>query len=164
MLIQISLFISAFFTWVLLSWPVDLGHLIAGLPIAFLVSLLAGDIFARKKAPYKNIFCYLWFLYYIPLFVWACIKANLDGAYRVIHPDCPTNPGIVKVKTRLKSDTGLTLLANTLTLQPGTMTVDIDNEAGFLYVHVVELKSQDIETNTDLIVSKFEKILTKIFG
>lgn len=106
---------------------------------------------------------YLWFLYYVPLFIWECVKANIDGAYRTAHPDLPIHPGIVKVKTTLKSDAALTFLANTLTLKPGTMTVDIDKEDGFLYVHWSEVKSQDVEKATELIVSKFERILKRIF-
>ena len=106
---------------------------------------------------------YFWFVYYVPLFLWECFKANIDGAYRVIHPRLPMRPGIVKVKTTLKGAVGLTFLANTLTLMPGTMTVDIDRENGFLYVHWVEVKSADIDKATALIVEKFERILKRIF-
>lgn len=160
---KIIIFILAFFVWLLLTWPVSTGHIFAAVIIAAFISLMTSDIFERKAAFSTNIMRYLWFLWYIPLFIWECIKANLDGAYRLIHPDCPIRPGIVKVKTSLKSDTGLTFLANTLTLKPGTMTVDIDKEAGFLYVHWVDVKSRDIEKNTELIVRKFETILRKIF-
>ncbi len=80
------------------------------------------------------------------------------------HPDLPIHPGIVKVKTTLRSEVGLTFLANSLTLKPGTMTVDIDKEKGFLYVHWADVKSQDIEKATDLIVRKFERVLMRIFS
>jgi len=157
------LFVLAFLIWILLSWPVDVEHLIAGIIIGLLVSYLTADIFVdlgRGRVGFRR---YLWFFYYIPLFIWECIKANLDGAYRVIHPDVPIKPGIVKVKTTLKSETGLTFLANTLSLKPGTMTVDIDREKGFLYVHWVDVKSQDVSVATEELVSKFERILKKIF-
>lgn len=105
----------------------------------------------------------IWFFYYIAVFIWECIKANIDGVYRVGHPDLPIRPGIVKVKTTLTSDIGLTFLANSLTLTPGTMTVDIDRENGFLYVHWIDVKSEDVVKATDLIVRKFETILKKVF-
>jgi len=105
----------------------------------------------------------LWFLYYIPLFIWECLKANLDGAYRVAHPDLPINPGIVRIKTGLRSDLALTFLANSITLKPGTMTVDIDKEKGILYVHWADVKSQDIEQATELIAGKLERVLKRIF-
>ena len=82
----------------------------------------------------------------------------------MIHPDLPIRPGIVKVKTTLRSDTGLTLLANSITLKPGTMVVDIDREKGFLYVHWVDVKTQDVQEATQFIVRRFERILMRIFG
>ena len=106
---------------------------------------------------------YFWFIYYIPFFIWECIKANFDVAYRVIHPRRPINPGIVKVKTNLKSDTALTFLANSITLTPGTLSVDIDQEKGFLYVHWINVKDKDIQEASRIIVERFERILRRIF-
>ncbi|MDD5594978.1 MAG: Na+/H+ antiporter subunit E [Candidatus Omnitrophica bacterium] len=164
MKIKIIIFILAFFTWLLLSWSVDPEHLIIGVLVGILICLVTSDIFLNPPRIFKNPSRYLWFIYYLLLFTWECIKANLDGAYRVAHPDLPIHPGIVKVKTTLKSDVGLTFLANSLTLKPGTMTVDIDKEKGFLYVHWADVKSQDIEKATDLIVRKFERVLMRIFS
>lgn len=75
----------------------------------------------------------------------------------------PINPGIVKVKTTLRSDTGLTFLANSITLTPGTLSVDVDQENGFLYVHWINVKDKDIDRATSLIVHRFERILKRIF-
>ena len=103
------------------------------------------------------------FVHYLPVFVWECFKANLDVAYRVLHPRLPINPGIVKVKTELKSDTALTFLANSITLTPGTMSVDIDSANGILYVHWINVKATDVEQATNIIVKRFERILKNIF-
>jgi multicomponent Na+:H+ antiporter subunit E len=102
-------------------------------------------------------------MYYVPLFVWECLKANIEVAYLVIHPMLPINPGIVKVKTRLKSEIGLTFLANSITLTPGTMSVDLDRENGILYIHWINVKCTDIDKATAHIVSTFEGVLEKIF-
>jgi multicomponent Na+:H+ antiporter subunit E len=160
---RIVLFFAAFLIWILLSWSVDSQHLVVGAVVGILVSLLADDIFPGEPGVFKNPKRYLWFLYYIPVFIWECIKANIEGVFYVIHPDLPINPGIVKVKTRLRSDIGLTFLANSLTLTPGTMTVDIDRENWLLYVHWLNVKEQDIERASELIVRKFENILMRIF-
>ena len=90
-------------------------------------------------------------------------KANLDVAFRLLSPKLPIRPGIVKIKTNLKSDSGLTFLANSITLTPGTTTIDIDKENGFLYVHWLNVKSEDIDEATRLIAGKYEKILDRIF-
>ncbi len=160
---QIILFILAFLVWSFLAWPLDYQHLIIGIFVAGFVSLLTGDMFIKRPHVFKSVSRYLWFLYYVPLFIWECIKANIDVAYRVAHPDLPINPGIVKVKTTLKSDTALTFLANSITLTPGTMSVDIDEENGFLYIHWIDVKDKDIQKDTEIIVKIFEDVLRRIF-
>ncbi|MCX5706841.1 MAG: Na+/H+ antiporter subunit E [Candidatus Omnitrophica bacterium] len=163
MIKRVILFIGAFFTWIFLSWDTDMEHIIVGIAIGIFVSFMTADLFEKRTLILVNLKRCPWFFYYIPLFIWECIKANIDGAYRVVHPDLPIRPGIVKVRTTLKSDTGLTFLANTLTLKPGTLTVDIDKENGFLYIHWIDVKTQGVEAATELIVHKFERILKKIF-
>jgi multicomponent Na+:H+ antiporter subunit E len=103
-----------------------------------------------------------WFLVYIPMFAWYVLVANLDVVYRVVHPEMPIKPGIVKVKTILKTPAGRTMLANSITLTPGTLTVDIDDN-DYLYIHWINVKSDDIEQATRHIVSRFEKVLRRIF-
>jgi multicomponent Na+:H+ antiporter subunit E len=161
--IRAVLFVLSFLTWVLLSGSLDPEHCIIGVVVGIFISLTTSDLFKNKPYVFKNLPRYLWFFYYIPLFTWECIKSNIDGAYRVIHPDVPLKPGIVKVRTTLKSEAALTFLANSLTLKPGTMTVDVDKEKGFLYVHWVDVETQDVGEATRRIVYKFERILKRIF-
>jgi multicomponent Na+:H+ antiporter subunit E len=160
---QIILFIIAYLIWIFLTWVPDYQHLIVGILVCGFVAFITGDLFVKRPHKFKHISRYLWFLYYIPLFIWACIKANLDVAYRVTHPDLPINPGIVKVRTSLKSDTGLTFLANSITLTPGTMSVDIDQENSLLYIHWIDVKDKDIQKATEIIVKNFEDVLRRIF-
>jgi multicomponent Na+:H+ antiporter subunit E len=75
----------------------------------------------------------------------------------------PIHPGIVKVRTKLTTDTALTFLANSITLTPGTMSVDIDKDNGILYIHWIDVKTKDVESATRIIVDRFEKVLKKIF-
>ena len=157
------MFILAFLIWTFLTWPLDIQHFIIGILVSGFVAFMTGDMFVKRPHVLKHVSRYLWFLYYVPLFIWECIKANLDVAFRVGHPDLPINPGIVKVKTSLKSDTALTFLANSITLTPGTMSVDIDPENGILYIHWINVTEKDIEKATEIIVKKFERVLSKIF-
>ncbi len=91
---------------------------------------------------------------YLFVFLMELIKSNLDVARRVLSPSLPVNPGIVKVKTELKSDIGRLLLANSITLTPGTLTLDvIDDE---LYVHWIDVKDKS------LIGRRFERIAKEI--
>lgn len=160
---RIILFLLGFLVWLLLSWPADSQHILIGILVAAFVSFMTGDLFTKRPHLFKHPSRYFWFFYYIPIFLWECIKANVDVAYRVIHPNLPIAPGIVKVKTKLRSDTGLTFLANSITLTPGTLSVDVDQENGFLYVHWIDVKHKDIEAASKAIVQRFEVILKRIF-
>ena len=161
---RIVLFGVAFFVWSILNWPPDWQHLLIGVFVAGLVAFLTGDLFIRRPGLLKHPLRYWHFCFnYLPIFFWECLKANLDVAGRILRPDLPINPGIVKVKTDLKSDTALTFLANSITLTPGTLSVDIDRTKGILYVHWIDVKAKDTETATQIIVKRFERILKKIF-
>lgn len=155
---------TALVIWGLLTWPPDGQHLIIGILVALFVSWLTGDLFIQRAYLLKHPHRYWYFVfYYVPVFLWEMVKANIDVAYRVLHPNLPISPGIVKIKTSLKSDTALTFLANSITLTPGTMSVDIDRDNGFLYIHWIDVKAKDVATATKIISERFEKILSKIF-
>jgi multicomponent Na+:H+ antiporter subunit E len=104
-----------------------------------------------------------WFLYYIPVFLWECLKANADVASRVLRPSLPIRPGTIAVKVSLKTDIGLTFLANSVTLTPGTTSVDIDREKGILYVHWIFVKPGYADDGRLPVVERFESILKKVF-
>ncbi len=116
------------------------------------------DFRIDKKFPIKL----LKFLFiYIPVFLWKLVLANLDIARRVLSFKIPLNPGIVKVKTNLKGDFGKLTLANSITLTPGTLSIDIDEDN--IYVHTVDIKGKE-ETEIQADISEpFEKILGGIF-
>jgi multicomponent Na+:H+ antiporter subunit E len=73
----------------------------------------------------------------------------------------PLKPGIVKVKTTLKSDIAKTFLANSITMTPGTMSVDVVDD--ILYIHWIWVHEEDIEKATKIIVGPFEKYIANIF-
>lgn len=99
------------------------------------------------------------FLFYL---FGAIVKSNLDVARRVVRRRIPINPGIVEVRTRLASPTGRTVLANAITLTPGTLSVDIRGDR--LYIHWIDVSDPGEERATREIVSGFERYLEVIFG
>jgi len=98
---------------------------------------------------------------YIPVFIWKLLLANFDVARRVLSPKIPLNPGIVKIKTGLKGDFGKLTLANSITLTPGTLSIDVEGDS--LYVHTVDVKGKSEAENQANISGPFEKILGGIF-
>jgi len=160
---RVVTFSVSFILWLLLSFSLDWQHLAAGILVSLLVAFIMGDMFTEKAKHWSHPGRYAWFVVYMAVFAWECVKSNIDVASRVLHPHLPVNPGIVKVKTILKTETGLTFLANFITLTPGTFTVDIDKEEGCLYIHWINVQAQDVEAASRIIVSKFERILKEVF-
>jgi len=160
-------FVLAFVIWILLTWPfaegrIDVQVVIAGLIASIFVAVIFHDILPKEHRVFISPVRIFWALVYLPVFFYYVIKANLDVVYRALHPKMPIKPGIVKIRTTLKTDSGITALANSITLTPGTLTVDLTDD-GFLYIHWINVKSDDIEQATELIAKKFEWFLQKIF-
>ena len=155
-------FVLAFIIWMLLTWQTDAQVIIAGLIASAIVSLLFHEILPKEHLVFISPIRMFWALVYVPVFFYYMIKANFDVVYRALHPKMPIKPGIVKIKTNLKTQSGITALANSITLTPGTLTVDLTDD-GFLYIHWINVKSDDIEQATELIAQRFEWFLQKIF-
>jgi len=148
-----------YIVWTLFNWLPNCRDLVMGVFVSAIVIFLIGDLFQNApKLSFNPRRCY-WIIYYMSVFLWECVKANIDVAYRVVHPRLPIRPGIVKVKTGLVSDEGLTFLANSITLTPGNTVVDIDKDNGYIYIH--QLYAGD-STSAPVTV-RFEKILKRIF-
>lgn len=158
------LFLVTYFLWCLLNWVPDWQHLIIGVFAAGLVAIATGDLFINRPHIAAHPRRYFYFIfYYMPVFFWELIRAGIDVVRRLLCPVLPVNPGIIKIKTTLKSDTALTFLANSITLSTGTMTVDIDKDNGLLYLHCMDIKANDTDSAAKRMVGKFEGILSKIF-
>jgi len=74
----------------------------------------------------------------------------------------PIKPGVVVIKTALKQDIAKLILANSITLTPGTFTLDIEGDK--LLIHWIYVRSEGIEESTKNIGERFEKYLKVIFA
>lgn len=154
-------FLAVFLLWMLLFWSLDPWVVGAGVFFALIVGTLLGEIYPDGMEKALNPRRWLYFLLYLPYFFYYCLKANLDVALRVIHPDVPIRPGIVQVRTSLTSEMAKTFLANSITLTPGTLTVDIDGQD--LYIHWININTDDVKERTKNICGRFEPLLRRIF-
>ncbi|MEJ2543204.1 MAG: Na+/H+ antiporter subunit E [Calditrichaceae bacterium] len=160
---RITVFILAFLAWLALTGVTRMQEVIAGLIISLIVSLLAGHLVVTTKKKNPLVTRLLYGILYIFKFIWEMLKANMHVAYIVLHPMLPIKPGIVKIKTKLKKDTSLTMLSNSITLTPGTLTVDVDPKEQSLYIHWIDVESEDVDTNTKNVGGRFEPLLTEVF-
>ena len=161
---KFTAFIISFAVWCLLNWVPDWEHLLVGVGVSAFVAFLTGELFIQRlPLLFQPQRYFYFFVEYIPLFLWEAVKANGEVIYRVLHPDVLIQPGIVEVKTTLKSDMALAFLVNTLTLASGSLVVDVDPEKQILYVHCMALKDPNGKSTAEIAVGRFEKILSRIF-
>jgi multicomponent Na+:H+ antiporter subunit E len=158
---RLALFVIAFIFWMLLTWTLEPVSIITGIVTAALTTLFFGGYFFQNVYKFVQPRRYLWFILYLFVFIWECIKANFDVAYRVLHPGMPIKPGIVKVPLRLRSQFARSMLANSITMTPGTITVDIVGD--YLYVHWIYVSSADPAEYSRKISGRFENYIDKIF-
>jgi multicomponent Na+:H+ antiporter subunit E len=148
--------------WVIANGTLALDSLIAGLVISAAISLAFAS-FARvysviRWSP-KVIFYYL---LYLGVFLIELTKANLNVMRLVFSPRIQIEPGIVEIKTKLKSPIGRLALANSITLTPGTLVVDIKGDS--LFIHWINVSATDPVGATEEISARFEKYLKVVYG
>lgn len=110
-----------------------------GLPIAYLFrrfynpELAVGGLLG--SLPYVAI--------YMLVFIKELLTANVDVAYRVLAPSMPIQPAVIEVPLRVESDAAITTIANSITLTPGTLTMDYDVDRNSLYVHAISARDRE---------------------
>lgn len=154
-----------FLVWAGLSWPVTAREAVIGAVVSACVTYMTVDLV--KGSGGRRIITLparvFWFVVYVAVFLWECLRANIDVAYRVLHPTLPIRPGTLRVKTGLRSGVGLTFLANSITLTPGTTTVDVDKEKGCLYVHWLFVREGAGANGSSAVIARFERLAKRIF-
>ncbi|MBF0456028.1 MAG: Na+/H+ antiporter subunit E [Magnetococcales bacterium] len=159
---KVVLFATILLFWVLLNGTLALDSLLVGLLASFVITILYRDGFSpftEFRATPAGFWAAGCFLLY---FSKELVRSNLKLAAIVLSPSLPINPGIIKVRTTLKSRMGRLLLANSITLTPGTLTVQLEEE--WLYIHWVTVEATDIDSATAQIVAGYETYLEVMYG
>ena len=154
-------FLVMFIIWIAFTMSLEPAELITGAAISLIIAYFTNSIFSccglKVLTPTK----WIYFVQYFFVFIAALIRSNLDVARRVVSPSLPINPGIVSFETKLTNGFARMILANTITLTPGTLTMDVINNR--FYVHWIDVVSDDPEKVYQEIAEPFEKILIKIY-
>ncbi|MBM3332183.1 Na+/H+ antiporter subunit D [candidate division WOR-3 bacterium] len=158
---RIGYFVFGFAVWMLLVYTLHYQEVIVGIGVALLAAVLFGRNLPVEPSRLLNPVRWFWLLAYIPVFAYMCLKCNIDVALRVLSPGLQLKPGIVRIRTSLKSDIARVFLANSITLTPGTMTVELKEDV--LYIHWIEVGSTDPVEAGRTIIGPFEYFLSRIF-
>ncbi len=147
--------------WFSLTLSTDFQEIVLGLVVSLITAVathgaLTGNLF-RLCNPRKG-FAAIEYVFY---FLGQMVKANIDVFFRIFRPVIPIKPGIVKAKLTLKSERAKAIVANSITLTPGTITIDIIGDE--IFVHWVFLPKGDVHAETQIMVDSFAGRLEKIF-
>jgi multicomponent Na+:H+ antiporter subunit E len=137
--------------WLIMSGHYDLIHVFFGVFSVLLVMLIhhplrrrlfaLGEHSAALKLRLGRL------LYYIPWLLGQIVMASLQVAYAVLHPKCPIDPALLRFRTRLGNTSSKVILGNSITLTPGTITLDIGQEE-FLVHSLMDISSSGIIDGT----------------
>lgn len=162
----ISTFCLCFVFWLLLTWSFTAQEMIAGAVVSLAAALFSSGFFIHDKAFRLLKPASLGALIvYVFTFLRELVKANVDVAKRVFGGCKDINPGIVKVPVELEGDYAQAMLANSITLTPGTITMDIAEQDGktWYYIHWIDVSETDREKAGELIKGSLEKGIRRIW-
>jgi len=166
---RLVLFAILLVFWLLLVWPVSpfdghllVGDIAVGVVVSAFAALVMHEMIRVRFIRLINPRSWFWLIIFAFVFSYYVLKGGLDVSYRVLHPRMPIKPGIVKVKSVLKTETGRTALANCITLTPGTLTIDVTGD-GVFYIHWLNVLSLDEDEAAQHVLRRFEWFIKRIF-
>jgi len=157
---QILIFLLLMLNWVILSGKFDAFHLGLGVISSLVVTYISHDLlyYDRKKVMSERLRETLAFIRYVPWITWEVVKANLHVFKLAMSKKGYEEmaPRVVTFETYLKTDFAKFVLANSITLTPGTITMLIRGEV--FHVHTM---SQFLED--DLLTGAIERKVAEVF-
>lgn len=162
----LSTFIFCYLFWMVFTWTFTPQELFTGAVISLLVAYLTARFFIHEDAFYLfNPSRFLNLILYVFIFLIELVKANIDVAKRALSPSLPINPGIVKVPVDVESEYGLSMLANSITLTPGTITMEVveENNKNYFYIHWIDVSEKDRNKAGEAIKGTLEKWVRRIW-
>ncbi len=157
----LSAFVFCLLVWFAVTWAFDVPSIVVGVVLAALIAGALRNVELDEVPLLLMPARLFWALAYIPVLFVYVVRANLDVAWRVLHPRLPIRPGIVRARTTLKSPGARVLLANSITLTPGTLSVDMEDD--MLYVHRIYVPRDDADGSMEQSLERFESFLRRIF-
>ena len=143
--------------WLFLN-DFSIGHLVLGfilsMGIRWLVAPMSDD-HPRVKKPIRAV-------RYTLIVLWDILLSNFEVAVRVLSPNSSLRPGVVALPLDLEGEFPLSILASTISLTPGTVSIDFSEDMKWLYIHVLHMKTE--EEVIDSIKQRYEAELMEIFS
>ncbi|MDY6818673.1 MAG: Na+/H+ antiporter subunit E [Halobacteriales archaeon] len=120
-----------------------IGELLIGLAFGLPVAYASRNFYEERIDLGRTLRAVPYGLIYLVVFVRDLIVANFDVAYRIIWPWATIEPAVVVFPLRVQTDIGITTIANSITLTPGTLTMDYDAETNALLIHTIDGRDRE---------------------
>jgi multicomponent K+:H+ antiporter subunit E len=143
--------------WLLLN-GLSAGQLLLGTILAIVIPLLTSP-FADHQSKVKKPFA---MAVYVLRLLWDIVVSNMEVAHRVLRSNRKLNPGFIAFPLELTGDFPLTVLASTISLTPGTVSVDFSEDKQWLYIHALHIDNE--QEIIDSIRDRYEQPLKEIFS
>ncbi|MHB9285720.1 monovalent cation/H+ antiporter subunit E [Halobacteriales archaeon Cl-PHB] len=136
------IFATSYLFYLLLAWVGGVVDWLTGAVSAGIVALVLGRVSLRQPLhPIRTLRRFVRFVVYLPYLLWEILKANVAIAWVILHPRLPIEPRLVGFRAAVWDDLPVTTLANSITLTPGTLTVDVTDRE--FYVHSLTAGTRD---------------------
>lgn len=153
--------------WIIFAGKVTTDVLIVGVIASLVTTWLYSDLLFRSSNRKRNWSFYLkkflYILMFIPVFFYEAFMAALKVSKHAFEKEPSFSPGIIKVKTSLRNITALTILANLITLTPGTLTLDFDMREKAFFIHWIDVTTAEEAEAHKQVIERFENWLEVIF-
>jgi len=143
--------------WLLLNNTVAAGHLVLGLILAILIPFLTSSYWPEKvriSSPAK-------LLKFLVVVIWDIVISNLVVAKLILSGNDRLRPAFLPIVLDIQTSLGISILANTISLTPGTVSCDLSEDRQYLLVH--SLHVEDVEHTIKQIKERYEAPLKEIF-
>lgn len=140
-----ALFTATFIFYLLISGSYDAFTILTGIPVAGIVTIVFHRVtFTRSPPlPHSLITLIRWILY-APYLLYQIVKANLHVASLILHPRLPLDPRLDRYRCSLESEIARVTLANSITLTPGTLSVEVRGNIFYVHSLVPEATARDL--------------------
>jgi len=114
------------------------GSLLIGLAVGFPTAFVFRRLYEDNMELRRSLRGVPYVLLYVLTFIREAIVASLDVTYRVLALSSPSEPEVILIPLRVRTDLGVTTIANSITMTPGSLTLNYDPEENALYIHVID--------------------------
>jgi multicomponent Na+:H+ antiporter subunit E len=138
--------------WMAMAGSASWAQFLLGFAVSYLVLAWLASLLGKRSGYVRKLPATLGF---IAFFIWELVLANLRVAYDVITPRANRSPAVIAVPLDAETDAEITLLANLITLTPGTLSLEVSPDRKTLYIHA--MFAQDHEAFCREIKQGFER-------